>query len=388
MRKSALFAFGLVVTMLVTLGLVVLSSARIDYMTRQLVYLAIAIVVVAGVASIDYHIWRYRPALTVLFCGAILALLVAVLFMPAIKGSHRWFKIGTSISLQPSEFAKLAIVIVLSAWLDYVGWQVGRFVRGALMPAVFIGIMAVPVLLEPDFGSVMVIGAVGFMLMFMAGTRILHMLPFAGAGLAVFVYRVVTNPNRMARLNSFFGGKLESLFGEKLQLLAGDGGTNAVDIAASNAAYQVKQALIAIANGGLTGVGLNQSMQKHQYLPESYTDFILAIGAEELGIGFSIAVLTLFALFFALAVYIARKAPDRYGRFLVMGMTFVVFFQAMFNVGVVCKALPTKGVALPFFSYGGTNLICSFFAVGTILSVGVQSFKERKRVFLRKVVMR
>ena len=124
-------------------------------------------------------------------------------------------------------------------------------------------------------------------------------------------------------------------------------------------------------------------MQKHYYLPEAHTDFIFAIGAEELGLPFSIATILLFVLFFALSVYIAAKASDRLGRFLVIGMSFIIFFQAMFNIGVVCKALPTKGMALPFFSYGGTNLMSAFFAVGTILSVGIHSYRDTKRVVLR-----
>ena len=128
-------------------------------------------------------------------------------------------------------------------------------------------------------------------------------------------------------------------------------------------------------------------MQKQLYLPEAHTDFVFAIGAEELGLPFSISVLLLFILFFAIAVYIARKA-DRFGRFLVVGMAFIIFFQAMFNIGVVCKALPTKGMALPFFSYGGTNLLSSFFAVGTILSVGIRTFRDKQHQLARKVLMR
>jgi len=124
-------------------------------------------------------------------------------------------------------------------------------------------------------------------------------------------------------------------------------------------------------------------MQKHYYLPENHTDFIFAIGAEELGLFFSLSVILLFLAFFGFAVYIAAKASDRFGRYLVMGMAFIIFFQAMFNIGVVSGALPTKGMALPFFSYGGTNLISAFFAVGTILSVGIHSYRDRKREAIR-----
>ena len=385
MRKSALFLFGLVVTMIVALGLIILSSAseangiRLHndayfFMKRQFAYLGVGVLLAVCVAAVDYRKWRDHEVLAWLFYVVVIGLLLAVFGFKAINGSHRWISLGP-IRLQPSEFAKLATVILLSVWMDKAGWRVELFMRGAFWPAAFIGIIALPILVEPDFGSVMVVGAVGFTVMLVAGTRILHMVPFALAGVAVVAVKVITNANRMARLAAFFGFKL-------------DVGAEVVDAAAERAAYQAHQALVAIGNGGILGVGLNQSMQKHYYLPEAHTDFIFAIGAEEWGLFFSAGVMLLFALFFVLAVYIATKASDRFGRFLVMGMTFIIFFQAMFNIGVVCEALPTKGMALPFFSYGGTNMMSAFFAVGTILSVGIHSYRDRKREFVSKVLMR
>jgi cell division protein FtsW len=192
-------------------------------------------------------------------------------------------------------------------------------------------------------------------------------------GGAIFVYKVITNANRMARMAAFVGVKL-------------DIGAEVSSAAAERASYQSDQALVAIKNSNIWGVGLTQSMQKNLYLPENHTDFIFAIGAEELGIIFSLGVLLLYIAFFALALGVARSAADRFGKFLVYGMAFIVFFQAMFNIGVVCDAFPTKGMALPFFSYGGTNMMTSFFAVGTILSVGIHSRREKKRERLRKIL--
>ena len=368
MRKSALFWFGLVVTSLVTLGLVVLSSAseanamRLHgdayfFIKRQFAYLAVGLCVATAVAMFDYRKWRECEPLTWLFFALVMGLLVAVFGFRAINGSHRWISMGP-LRLQPSEFAKLLTVILLSVWLDKASWKVELFMRGAFWSAALIGIIALPVLLEPDFGSVMVIGSVGFLLMFVAGTRLLHMLPFAVCGVGVVVFKVLTNANRVARL-----------FDESKQ-------------------YQVRMALAAIGNSDIWGAGLGESMQKHFYLPEAHTDFVFAVGAEELGIVFSVSVVLLFVAFFALSVYIARKAQDRFGRFLVVGMAFIIFFQAIFNIGVVCKAFPTKGMALPFFSYGGTNMMSAFFAVGTILSVGLHSYREKKHALMRKVVMR
>ena len=386
MRKSALFWFGLVVTALVALGLIVLSSAseanamRLHngdpyfFMKRQFAYLAAGIAVAACAAAFDYRRWRDSAWLAWLFYVGVIALLVAVFGFKAVNGSHRWIALGP-LRLQPSEIAKLSTVILLSVWLDRLGWKVELFVKGALWPAALIGVVAVPILLEPDFGSVMVVGLVGFLVMLVSGTRLLHMAPFALAGLAVVAYKVLTNANRMARMAAFFGIKL-------------DVGAEVLDVAAERAAYQANMALAAIGNGGLWGVGLGESMQKQFYLPEAHTDFVFAVGAEELGLPFSVVVLLLFCAFFAFSVYIARKAGDRFGRFLVVGMAFIVFFQAMFNLGVVCKALPTKGMALPFFSYGGTNLLCSFFAVGTILSVGIHTYRDKQHLLVRKVLSR
>ena len=385
MRKSALFWLGLVVTVLVALGLVVLSSAseanaiRLHngdpyfFMKRQFAYLGCGIVVAVCAAMFDYRRWRDNAWLAWTLYVIVIALLLAVFGFKAVNGSHRWIALGP-LRLQPSEFAKLAIVILLSVWLDRLGWKVELFAKGALWPAVLIGVIALPILLEPDFGSVMVVGLAGILVMFVAGTRVMHLAPFALVGVAVVAYKVITNANRMARIAAYLGIKINL-------------GAEVVDKAADRAAYQANMALAAIGNGGLWGVGLGESMQKQLYLPEAHTDFVFAIGAEELGLAFSVSVLLLFVLFFAISVYIARKA-DRFGRFIVVGMAFIIFFQAMFNIGVVCKALPTKGMALPFFSYGGTNLLSSFFAVGTIMSVGIRTFRERQHQLVRKVLMR
>ena len=368
MRKSALFWFGLVVTALVALGLVVLSSAseanamRLHgdpyfFIKRQFAYLIAGVVLAVAVAMFDYRKWRDTEILTWLFFAVVMVLLVVVLGTRAINGSHRWISVGP-LRLQPSELGKLLTVVLLSVWLDKASWKVELFMRGAFWPAMLIGMIALPVILEPDFGSTMVIGAVGFLLMFVAGTRILHMVPFGLAGLGAGVFMIMHNANRMSRLFD------------------------------DDKKYQLNMALAAIGNADIWGAGLGESMQKHLYLPEAHTDFVFAVGAEELGVVFSVSVVLLYVAFFALSVYIARKAQDRFGRFLVVGMSFIIFFQAMFNLGVVSGGLPTKGMALPFFSYGGTNMLSAFFAVGTILSVGIHTYREKKHALMRKVFAR
>jgi len=385
-KKTPLFIFGLVVVAITALGLVILSSAseanalRLfddphHFMTRQFMFVAAGMAIAAIVAAFDYRKWRECWFLTAVFYIVVFALLLLVFRYDPVNGSKRWIPFGP-VNLQPSEFAKLATVVAVAVWLDRAGWRVELFKKGALVTFAIIGALALPVLREPDFGSVMVIALAGATVMFMAGVRIMHMLPLFAVGFAGVAYKVCTNANRMARIAAFFGVNIDV------------GGAEVVDAAAKRAAYQSEQAIVALKNGGWTGVGLGESMQKHFYLPEAHTDFIFAVGGEELGLVFTFCVLALFIAFFAIAVYIARKSADRFGRLLAFGMAFLVFFQAIFNLGVVCKALPTKGMALPFFSYGGTNMLSTFFAVGTILSVGIHSLRDRKREILRKAIMK
>ena len=369
-RRSCLI-FGLVAVALAALGLVVLSSAgtanglRLKgdayyFLKRQCVFLAVGLCVAAFFAWFDYRWWRDLPLLAILFYLGTFVLVCAVFLWPKVNGSHRWIPIGP-VRLQPSELAKLAIVVALSVWMEKIRWRVESFRWGVLIPSAMIGVLAAPVLLAPDFGSVMVIASVGGLVLWLAGAKFLHLLVPLCVGAAVFGVKLYFNGNRMGRLTSF-GSEMSN----------------------TGADYQVYQALVAIANGGVGGAGLGESMQKHLYLPEAHTDFVFAVGAEELGLFFTITVIVLYALFFAYAVYFACRSKDRLGRYLAMGMGFIIFFQAMFNLGVVSRALPTKGMALPFFSYGGTNLLCAFFAVGTLLSVGIHSQPDRRRLKARR----
>jgi cell division protein FtsW len=148
---------------------------------------------------------------------------------------------------------------------------------------------------------------------------------------------------------------------------------------AQEANYQLNQALIAIRNGGETGVGFGNSMQKQMYLPENHTDFIFAIGAEEWGVVFSLLILTLFVTIFVCGMIISVNACDRLGKFIAFGVTFLIFTQAMINISVVTGLLPTKGLALPFISYGGTNLMSALISIGMLINVSRQSDLQRQR---------
>ena len=374
--RRVLTLLGISVLALLAWGLIVLASASYGngsrlhsdtsyFLYKQVTWLVVALPCLFVAIKFDYHKWREWPWLTIVAYGMVVLLMGLVFLFPPVNGSRRWVSIGT-IRLQPSEFAKLMSVFATAVFLDRAGWVIGKFWRGAVRSVAIVAVLMGLALAEPDFGATMVIGLTGGMLFLVSGMKIAHMLALGGVGLCGVGSLLALNANRMNRILSWGKG----MFGAAM---ANAGGSVAVmspkEIAA---AHQADMALVAIQNGGITGVGFNRSMQKLRYLPEAHTDFIFAIGAEEWGLIFSVSLLAVVTAFFVCAMIISARAPDRLGRLLAFGMTFLIFFQAVFNIGVVTKCLPTKGLALPFISYGGTNLITAMVAVGVLFNVGLQ----------------
>ena len=374
--RRVLTLLGISVLALLAWGLIVLASASYGngsrlhsdtsyFLYKQVTWLVVALPCLFVAIKFDYHKWREWPWLTIVAYGMVVLLMGLVFLFPPVNGSRRWVSIGT-IRLQPSEFAKLMSVFATAVFLDRAGWVIGKFWRGAVRSVAIVAVLMGLALAEPDFGATMVIGLTGGMLFLVSGMKIAHMLALGGVGLCGVGSLLALNANRMNRILSWgkgmFGGALPDAGGAVAE-------RSAREIAA---AHQADMALVAIQNGGITGVGFNRSMQKLRYLPEAHTDFIFAIGAEEWGLIFSISLLALFTVFFVCGMIISARAPDRLGRLLAFGMTFLIFFQAVFNIGVVTKCLPTKGLALPFISYGGTNLITAMVAVGVLFNVGLQ----------------
>lgn len=374
--RYTLTLFYLAVFALLGLGIVVLASASAVraqglygdphvFVNRQLVWLAVAAVTVALVCRFDYHWWKSTPALSV---GAYLLVTMGLLlvFAPGIgskvKGSYRWLNLGP-LRVQPSEFAKILTVIAMGVWMDRIGWRVSKFVKGALLPGIGLGILAGLLVLEPDFGSTLVVCMVGGTLMFIAGTRFIYLGAFFSVGVVAVGAVLLSNANRMWRLAAWLPKYLQEFISRWIPPSHAEVGTDA-------ARYQLEQAILAFKNGGPFGVGFNQSIQKYNYLPEAHTDFIFAIGGEEFGFLFSLGVILAYLIILFCGVSITLRAPDKLGRLLAFGMTFLLVFQAAFNIGVVTGCLPTKGLALPFMSYGGTNLITALIAVGTLLNIG------------------
>jgi cell division protein FtsW len=363
MRKTLVV---LVVTVLLLLGFGIVLVATASgvraqglyndpryFLIHQGCWFLLAIGVGFAASEFDYHWWRENRYLTIGLCVALL-LVLGLVVCPGIRrevnGSYRWLRIGP-VSAQPSEFAKILTVIAMSVWLSRIGYRVRLFWKGAVVPVLGLGAVAGLLVLEPDFGATMVVCLTGGMLMFVAGTRMLYLVSGGALGMAGVGALVIMNPNRWGRIMEFF----------------------------HDIPYQVKQSKLAFQNGGLWGVGFNHSIQKWNYLPEAHTDFIYAIGAEEFGFIFSILVIVAYVVILVCGMLVSMNAADGLGRLLAFGMTFLLVFQAVWNIAVVTGCTITKGLALPFISYGGTSLITALAAVGTLVNVGlhVDVFDER-----------
>ena len=384
--KKTLTTLLLTVVILLGLGIVLLASASIlqaqrhyngnpyAFFVLQAKWLFVAILIGVACCKFDYHLWkRYLPLSATFY--AVIAILLLLTLLPGIKreinGSYRWLQIGSLPSFQPGEFAKLAIIIMTAVWMNKIGWRTKQFLRGAVVPAALIGILAVLLLLEKDFGALMVVGVLGGALMFIAGTSLWHLLVFAAPGVALFGWKIYHDSTRSSRITDWWN-----------VIMPKDDGTHTV---VGAAAHQLDQSILAFKIGGLWGSGFNQSIQKQIYLPESHTDFILAIGGEEFGFFFSIGVLACYVVLLICGIMISTRAPDSLGRLLAFGMVLLLVFQGTFNIAVVTGLLPTKGLALPFISYGGTNLITALFAVGTLFNIGMHIGVHDERIHTKVV---
>lgn len=347
---------------LVSLGLVLVYSASVTqkggafpFIKMQAIAAAVGIVAALAISRIDYRVWQ-KPAVVWSVVAVSIALCVLVFKFPKINGSHRWIRVG-SVSLQPSEFARIAMIIAMSAWYSRIGYKSRTFLKGFLYPCLILGIMAAPVALSPDVGASVVIGVSCGAVLLAAKVRkrylIITFLVCAAAG-SVFI---MSSPNRLSRIMSYW------------QNMHGQVSNDPTD-------YHRRQSIEAFVRGGPWGAGIGSSIQKHKYLPEANTDFIFSIAGEELGLVATIGVVIAFSFILFCGVYIAYHAPDKFGRLLALGLTILIVFEASFNIGMVTGCLPTKGLALPFISYGGTSIAASFIAVGLIASVAMSRIED------------
>jgi len=316
------------------------------FVKRQILWGVLALVAGVIACRVDYHRWRF---LAVPVFG-LAVILLALVFVPGIGvkigGSRRWLHFG-SFGFQPSEFAKFALILIMAWWMAREQRHASSFWRGAVLPGGLLAIAAGMIFLEPDFGTTILSAAVGMAIMYAGGARAIYLLLFAAGGLSVFAVAVMHNEVRMQRILAFLDPNKYS----------------------QTYAFQLVSAINAFIAGGMSGVGLGQSMQKQYYLPEAHTDFIFAIIGEELGAFATIGVVVLFAGIFFCGLKISYRAPDVFGRLLAFGVTVMITLQAAINVGVVTGCLPTKGLPLPFISFGGSSLIMSLVAIGVLINI-------------------
>lgn len=316
------------------------------FLKRQLAWLVLGLALMHVASRIDYAVWRKLA--TPLLIGA--GVLLAVVLVPGIgvmtKGARRWIHVGPLL-LQPTEIAKVVIVMYVAAYLAKKGPKVTRFASGFLPPLVLVGALSVMILAQPDLGSVVVIGAVVMTLLFVAGARLGHLLTIALLALPAVAVLILRSPYRRQRLMTFLTPWKD----------ATDGG------------FQVTQSFLAFGSGGPFGVGLGEGKQKLFFLPEAHTDFVLALVGEELGLVGTAALMALFALLVLRGFHIAERARMPFGYYLGTGITMLIGVQALINAGVVTGMLPTKGLTLPLVSYGGSSLVVSLVAIGILLSI-------------------
>jgi cell division protein FtsW len=308
-------------------------------------------------SRIDYRRWRdVAPRLL----HVSLALLVLV-FVPGLGAewgtSRSWINLG-GFSLQPAEIVKLTFLIYLAAWLESRGEDGVGDVHTGLMPfLVALGAIAFLLMLQPDLGSLLVIGAIAFTVYFIAGARWHHLAGIAVAAAAAVALLIKSAPYRAARFTTFLRPDLDP----------------------QGVGYHINQAFLAIGSGGLFGLGLGHSRQKFLYLPEVAGDSIFAIMAEELGFVFMLVVLALITSFVFRGIRIARRAPDDFGRLLAIGIVGWVFFQTLFNVGSMVGLLPITGLPMPFVSYGGTALMVLLAAMGVLANIASHAKEPARR---------
>ncbi|MPZ99765.1 MAG: putative lipid II flippase FtsW [Dehalococcoidia bacterium] len=325
------------------------------FIRRQAVGAAVGFLALVVAMNIDYRILLRLSPLLMLGALATLSAVLVPGFGVEAYGAESWLQVGPLPAFQPSEFAKLAVLIYLAAWLASKGTIVQDFALGVVPFVGMVGIVGALIMLQPDFGTFMIVALITGTLFFVAGARLSHvMMLVATVGLTAVVL-VLSGGHRMDRLLSFTDAESDPL----------------------GVGFHTLQLLVAFGSGGITGMGLGVSRQKFGYVYGSHTDGIMAIIGEELGLIGTVLVILLFALLLWRGWLIARRAADPFGSLIATGVVAWIGFQMLINVGGVTRLIPFTGVPLPFISFGSTALIATMAAVGVLLSVSRYAALER-----------
>ncbi len=337
------------VAFLATLGLIAVFSATAfkssTFFWKQVLGLGLGLGACFVISRLDLEYCRRYLWLIVAGVVALLVLVAIPGIGISVNGSRRWLGLGP-VRFQVSEFAKIGIVFVLAHYLATNQSLMADFKRGFLYPLAIIGGIAGPIMLQPDFGTTALVGAVGVVLLFLAGARWRYIVTSVLGMVSLFAVAIALNPNRLTRLTAFM-----DVEGNK-----------------QNGTYQVYQSFLGFAAGGVGGAGLGQGRQQIYFLPEAHTDFIFAVVGEELGLFATLATVLAFCVFFICGILHLRRAPSLYQYLLVAGALLIVALQAIVNLGVVVGRLPTKGMSLPFVSAGMSNLVLMGIILGLFIN--------------------
>lgn len=348
----------MIVLTLIAIGIVMIYSSSAIYgwekfkdsgyfLKRHLVFLLLGGFFSALIMSIDYRqLNKYSK--TLVLCSLFILLLLHIPGVSReISGAKRWFRLF-GFSFQPSEFANLAVIIYVASFLSRKGpGRIERFSTGFLPSMIVLGLVGVLILIQPDLGTVVALSTVVFIMLFVAGAKLRYLLYIALTAIPFLYLLIFSVPYRRSRIMAFLNPWADPL---------GSG-------------FQLIQSQVALGSGGLFGRGLGESLQKLFYLPAAHTDFIFSIVGEELGFFATVSIVFLFILFFIYGCKIIKNAQDAFGAFLSIGIISLITLKALINIGVSVGVFPTKGLPLPFISYGGSSLIFDMIGVGILFNI-------------------
>jgi cell division protein FtsW len=338
--------FGLV--MVYSASFVVASSQHgmsSYFFLRQLLHASLGFLFLISLMNIDYHLWQRPKVIAGMLTICVLGL-GFVLTQGSVNGAHRWLRYSF-ISFQPSEVAKLAVLVFIAAYLHKFESEINRPIQRLLPFGLIIGLFAGLIAIEPDLGQALCLCMIAGVLLYVAGLAWQYFAATALLAIPAFYFLVVRVPFRWERIKAFLNPFHDPL----------------------GAGWQISQSLTAVGSGGLTGLGLGASKQKLFFLPEASSDFIFAVIGEELGLLGTCLVTFAFLIFFYRGIKIVLRSPDRFGFYLGLGITLMVVLQGFINISMVLAMMPTKGIALPFMSQGGSSLLLNLLATGMLLNL-------------------
>ncbi|MBU4251427.1 MAG: putative lipid II flippase FtsW [Candidatus Omnitrophica bacterium] len=316
------------------------------FLKRHLSFLAVGVVLAFLAMVIDYRLFRKYAHWLIWIALFLLVLVLIPGVGKEVSGARRWFRFKF-ISFQPSEFANLALIVYIADFIARKEDKIKMLLSGFIPAICMLGVVTLLILLQPDLGTIIALSSVVLIMLFVAGARGRYILSLILCSLPAFYFLVFSVPYRRARILAFLNPWLDP----------------------KGIGFQIIQSQIAIGSGGLLGRGLGHSRQKLFYLPAAHTDFIFSIIGEELGLFGTLGVIVLFMIFIQQGLKIIKNAQDRFGYFLALGLILMISLKAIINIGVSCGVFPTKGLPLPFISYGGSSLIFDLVSLGILVNI-------------------